>query len=519
MKKMDATNAEAHSGESAAPAASPPGNVVRLNVGLRRPAEDIQPRGQTGIGFTQPVPDEKAITLGKIEGMAKASFEEKNAGKPELLRWALEDRRKKEWARIEEEARASAFGRPAPAAPAAAKPAPKPKHPKGKDNRQATLPFDAARPPTGQAGNDPENEPLEVEARARLSMKDELLAMELPLFALSKTPDLKPRTFRRRNGCGQVRIIPSGCGPATVFDNDLVIYCASVIDDLVGRGLTPSRTLVVDTADFLRKTGRGHGGKDYESVANMLRRLLGTIIETDIPTNGVRQTEGFTIIQGYKILWEKERVGKRKNKKTGREETYLITSVLRFSITLSEWQYNSIRHEKNHVLTIDNAYFELDSAVERRLCQIARHHCGGQPLWKVDIGHLADKVGTRGELRKFREDIRNAIRDDRLPGYHVALDSQAKPNKVVFYRKTEGLKDKEKDEINRARSDELLRLSKDGLNAFEWFESLEKPGSEAIKPRASSAERRQRQNQEAAARKEAKQSGTSRACDLGPDDE
>ena len=520
MKSTPTHNAEALPEEkSAAPAASPPGKVVPLNAELKRPLEQIRVSGQTRIGFIEAVPAthaDKAEPPGTADLLAmvgrtsQAFYEQKDAGKTPFMKWVSEEDRAKKAALIAEEIKASVFG-PAPASPAAAKPAPRPQQPKGKDGRQASLPFEAARPPAAQAqaGNDPEMEPLEFEPRARLPIRDELLAMELPLYALAKTPDLNPRTFRRRNDRGQVTIIPSGCGPATVFDHDLVIYCASVIFDLLERGLAPSRTLVIDAADFFRKTRRAGGGRDYESVAAMLRRLCGTIIETDIETNGKRQTKGFGITEGYEILRHTERTGKRNNKKTGKDEAYDITSVLKFSLTLSEWQYNSLRHEANRLLAVDPAYFDLESATERRLYQIARHHCGKQPLWKIDIEHLADKVGTRRELRKFREDLRNAIRDDRLPGYHIALDSQAQPNWVVFYRKADGADEEEKNKINRARADALTELSRKGkneFNAFEWFDSLERTDSKAVKPRASSEERKAQQNRRAAARKAAKQS-------------
>jgi len=504
MKRTDTANVTPDG--SADPASRPPCSVVPLNAELRRPPEEIRPHGQTGIGFMQPVPDEKAVMLGKLERMAKASFEEKNDGKRELLRWALEDRRQKEWARIEEEARVPALNRPAPTAPAAAKPASAPKRPSGNGKRQESLPFDARTPAAGRAANDPENEPLEVAPQARLSLRDEILAMELPLFALSKIPEVwtEPRTYTRKNGRGTVTVACSSHGAATIHDYDLLIYCVSYIADMLKRRQRPSRSLAIDVADLLRKTGRGHGRKDYESIPGMLDRLCGTRLKTDIPTNGVLQLDGFGLIESYRIVLQKERVGTRKNRKTGKEEPCVFVRVLKFIVTLSEWFYNSARHE-GHILDVDPAYFSLDSGIERRLYQIARRHCGtDKALWKIDIELLAKKTGTKRELFKFREDIRHAIRDDRLPGYHIALDSQAKPNMVVFYPKVDEKDEKAKAEFNKSLSAKLTELSRqgpDGFNAFEWFhKGLERAGSDAIQAKANSAERKQRKRQRAADR-------------------
>lgn len=483
-------------------------NVVRLNVEPIRPIEATPPgQNQTNIAFMAAVPTEDDLEA-RLAKAGKAFYAKKDADNPtDKPKWVRDIIRERNQTLTEVEMRASATSRPATAKPDTGKLPPKSRHPSRKKGKaQESLPFDSGDPPAVRSTNDQENTPLEVAPNARLVMKDELLAMELPLFSLSKKPDTKARSYpyQRKNGHGAVTVSPSIYGQATIFDNDLLIYCASVIDDLVKRGLPPSRTLLIDTTDFLRKTRRGYGGA-YERILDMLRRLQGTFIETDIPTGGFLQTKMFGLIEGAEILRKKERLCFRKNSKTGKEEPCEVVSVLKFSVTLSEWQYNSIRHEENHVRDIDEAYFALDSAIERRLYQIALHHCASQPLWKIDIEHLAKKVGTRGQLFKFREDIRNAIRDDRLPGYHIALDSQAKPNMVVFYQKTDGLKNDKKAEINRTRSDALMKMKGNG---FEWFESLERPSSSVIKSRLPSQDRREKQNNEAAARKTFNKSGS-----------
>ena len=69
------------------------------------------------------------------------------------------------------------------------------------------------------------------------------------------------------------------------------------------------------------------------------------------------------------------------------------------------------------VLTMDRAYFQLSRSIDRRLCEIARKHCGDQALWKIDIDQLAAKVGTRVSRAKFRDELRQTLRADELPAY------------------------------------------------------------------------------------------------------
>lgn len=110
------------------------------------------------------------------------------------------------------------------------------------------------------------------------------------------------------------------------------------------------------------------------------------------------------------------------------------------------------------MLTLDRGYFSLTKSIERRLYEIARKHCGDQPLWKVNIDLLADKIGTTQERYRFRDELRQAITGDRLPEYHIALDSKKSPDDVVFYTRNPS-----------KLSKELLRSQN-----YEWFQGLER---------------------------------------------
>ena len=283
--------------------------------------------------------------------------------------------------------------------------------------------------------------------------KNDIATMSFPIFSLSKNKDLATREYRRGNRV--VKIIPSSVGAATVFDKDLLIYIASQTVEAKNQGQPTSRTIVIDSCDFLIATARGDGRASFERIVDMLNRLRGTTIETNIETGGKLQTEGFGIIDSYKILSEKKRTEKRVNGR-GKEVAHQVMRVLQFSVTISEWLYNSLVNYE--VLTIDRGHFQLTRPIERRLYEIARKHCGDQPFWKINIDLLTSKLGTRVSRAKVRDELREAIKADALPEYRIALETSAKPDDVVFYTR---------DSAKLAK--ELVRQ-----NRCAWFSELER---------------------------------------------
>lgn len=290
---------------------------------------------------------------------------------------------------------------------------------------------------------------------ANWPVKDDIASMEVPIFSLAKQKDTKTREFRR--GAKVVRVIPSSVGAATVFDKDLLIYIASQIVEARNQGRPVARTVQMESIDFLMGTERGDGRASFERIVDMLRRLRGTTIETNIETGGVRQTKGFSLVDSYEILSENKRIASSCDKETKKPVRTEISRVLRFSVTISEWLYNGLKDYE--VLTLDRGYFRLSKSIERRLYEIARKHCGDQPLWKINIDSLADKVGTTQERYRFRDELRQAIAGDRLPEYCIALDPNKSPDDVVFYTRNS---------VKLSR--ELIRLQN-----FNWFQTLERP--------------------------------------------
>jgi len=287
-------------------------------------------------------------------------------------------------------------------------------------------------------------------------VKDDVASMEVPIFCLEKNGSTHIREYRR--GSKVVRVIPSGEGAATVFDKDVLIYAVSQIIAGLNQGKPVSRTVEIDSTDFLLSTGRTNGGAQFERILGQLRRLRGTTIETNIATGGIVQTKGFSLIESYEILSEKSRTVKTKPDANGRTSTEELTRVLSFKLTLSEWLYNGLLGFE--VLTLDRGYFKLKKSIERRLYEISRKHCGQQPMWKINLDLLIEKIGSsRGQERyKVRDELRKIIEADQMPEYRVALDRSQAIDDVVFY--TRNVAELSKHLIER--------------NLFKWFDQLER---------------------------------------------
>lgn len=270
-------------------------------------------------------------------------------------------------------------------------------------------------------------------------VKDDLASMEFPIFSLAKQGDTTIREYTNAQSQKRVRVIPPVVGSATVYDKDLLLFIGSQLMEARRNNLPISRRVKVDAYKFLTATAKSTGGNAYISINDMLLRLKGTTIETNIKTGDIEQTRGFGLIEEYQI---------DRYTKNGK-------GVLEATVTVSEWLFNALIHFE--VLTIDRRYFDLGKALERRLYELARKHTGDKPLWKCDLEILRQKTGSSQDLRRFRSEVRSVIAANSLPGYSIALDTSTTPHKVVFYNK---------DTVALRR--ELVRL-----DAFDWFEKLE----------------------------------------------
>lgn len=318
-----------------------------------------------------------------------------------------------------------------------------------------------------------------------LPIKDDDVSMSYPIFALRA--DTGKRVINAAHG-KKIIVIPSGSGAATVRDKDLLLYINSqimhrlnacreeggpsaVTDDLfltpeeqlnrnidsVKRVNSVQRTFAVDAHRFLSETKRGNGRKSYENIIGMLNRLQGTQIQTDIARGGLQYLESFNIIERFQVVSSAKRTITVKDAKSHHAVEEEITRPHIFTVTLSEWFYNGLLNFE--VLTLDDSYYKISKDIDRRMYELARKHCGRQPMFKINIKDLAARVGTNANnIYKFRAEVMRIIREETLINYRVALDRSKPIDDVVFY------------------TSDSAKLSKELLNRgpahITWFESL-----------------------------------------------
>jgi plasmid replication initiation protein len=246
---------------------------------------------------------------------------------------------------------------------------------------------------------------LFIESLIAAPLRDDRVTMEFPFFALQKRPLLTPLLYH--DGNVSIRISPGERGIATIWDKDVLIYLASLINSRIERGEPVSRTVQIAAYDLLRVTRRHTGKNAYQEIYDALFRLRSTTITTDIEAGGERETRGFGWIDSFRLLTHQSKTGRKIMK--GLE------------ITLNEWTFRALVKDRR-VLAINPSYFDLTGGLERRLYEIARKHVGYQTDWKISLLNLAKKCGTtQRNLRRFKFDLKEIAEADRLPDYQLFL--------------------------------------------------------------------------------------------------
>ena len=232
--------------------------------------------------------------------------------------------------------------------------------------------------------------------------KDSRQQLEFPIFTLSKKPDLQIRRYELRGFF--VEVIPSVKGLATIFDKDILVYCASQIVAAINAGRTPSKTVRFTSSDFLKATNRGTGGASYDRMEKSLDRLSGTRLKTNVPTGkkaAPRRANGFGLIEKWEIV-----------------ERSIHGSHTAVEVTVSDWYYNALLALE--VLTLPPDYFRLSSPLDRALFEIARKHCGRQKRVRIRTENLHAKTGSRSSKKEFKRLLATSMKADSLPHYRFS---------------------------------------------------------------------------------------------------
>ena len=258
---------------------------------------------------------------------------------------------------------------------------------------------------------------------ADLPLRDQREMMERPFFSLAKSKRAKPIDYTSPDG--QVRVHVSAnpdYGMATIWDADILIYCASVLADMARRGVNDvPRKLHIMPYDLLRAIGRPTTGRAYELLGQALDRLVSTTIKTNIRAENRREAT-FSWLDGWTQLVDE---------KTERSRG--------MTLELSNWFWEGVMM-KGGVLSIDRAYFDITGGRERWLYRVARKHAGGagEGGFAISMPVLFEKSGAEGQYRRFKFEMLKLAEKDDLPGYALSIETAKDGEPMLRMRRVDG---------------------------------------------------------------------------------
>lgn len=252
---------------------------------------------------------------------------------------------------------------------------------------------------------------------ADLNFRDQREIMERPFFSLAKSRRTKPIDYTSPDGKLWVHVSANpDYGMATIWDGDILIYCASVLADMARRGVNDiPRKLHIMPYDLLRSIRRPTTGRAYELLGQALDRLVSTTIKTNIRAENRREAT-FSWLDGWTQLVDE---------KTERSKG--------MTIELSNWFYEGVMM-KGGVLAIDRAYFDISGGRERWLYKVARKHAGGagEGGFAISLPTLFEKSGAEGAYRRFKFELLRLAEKNALPGYDLAIEPSTKGGEPIL---------------------------------------------------------------------------------------
>ncbi|MFY7834945.1 MAG: replication initiator protein A [Novosphingobium sp.] len=258
---------------------------------------------------------------------------------------------------------------------------------------------------------------------ADMPLRDQREMMERPFFSLAKSKRVKPIDYTSPDGKLWVHVSASpDYGMATIWDADILIYCASVLADMGRRGVNDvPRKLHLMPYDLLRAIGRPTTGRAYELLGQALDRLVATTIKTNIRAENRREAT-FSWLDGWTQLVDE---------KTERSRG--------MTIELSNWFWEGVMMQGG-VLSIDRAYFDITGGRERWLYKVARKHAGGagEAGFAISMPVLFEKSGAEGEYRRFKFEILKLADKDALPGYGLSVETAKGGEPMLRMRRIDG---------------------------------------------------------------------------------
>jgi plasmid replication initiation protein len=255
----------------------------------------------------------------------------------------------------------------------------------------------------------PELSPQERAARDLTEM------MEVPFLALSKNRR-EPIIYEKNDGKNMMRVKVSrhtGHFLASIYDWDIVLFVAGKMQEILNKSSDiPPRTMIIPRHEMLKSLKKHEGKKQQKDLEASLSRLQLTGIDTTIRNEDGRYRAGFGFLDSWGY--------------TKRED------IKEIHITLSQWLYDGIC-AKGSLLMVDTDYFNITSGLKRFLYRTARKHAGGHAnTWEFSVETLYEKSGSEREFKKFKSDLKAAVLQNDIPGYHLEWTDKSKKAFVSF---------------------------------------------------------------------------------------
>ena len=240
-------------------------------------------------------------------------------------------------------------------------------------------------------------------------VRGERTVAEFPFFALSKNKQLEPMVFEA--GDVRIEISASKYGIATIYDKEILLYIASLMTDMKERGDKVERTIRFTAHDLFRVTGTNSSKRSYEYFVDALRRLRGTMIETNIITGGEREETNFSWLDHFRIVYTEPKHGEKR--------------VKHVELTLCDWLFRAVLRDRR-IATYDLGYFTL-GPIERRLYELALFNCTDDEPLVLTLERVARLIGcptNPTRLRAIRKDISRIAEQDILPEFSITIENE-----------------------------------------------------------------------------------------------
>lgn len=123
---------------------------------------------------------------------------------------------------------------------------------------------------------------------------------------------------------------------------------------------------------------------------------------------------------------------------------------------IPDWLYQAL--SKNKMLKISPDYFRIRKAIDRRLYEIARKHCGGQHEFIISLEKLHLKTGSSSNKREFKRLVKNLCTINDLPDYEVFFDPNT--DKVTFKNRNQNTSKAEASRKKEQGKREVYKIKK-----------------------------------------------------------